>query len=182
MEEASPKPAEIRKWIGRLPAGEKENLLTRFITGEEPALAMELTRRFIKEEDRKSRGEAEEVKRRTVGELLHAAEERTEKRRELAAQKAAAEKARHEKEAAIARTKHLDKIAEKEPELWSQIENLIATKQPKSYDRAVELLVDLRDLAARKGKKEEFGDRLDTLRVLQARKPAFIEKLRRAGL
>jgi len=42
--------------------------------------------------------------------------------------------------------------------------------------------VDLRDLAARKGKKEDFGSRLDALRVSQARKPAFIERMRKAGL
>jgi hypothetical protein len=92
------------------------------------------------------------------------------------------EKARRAREAEIARAKHLDEIAGKEPELWNQIETLIATKQPKNYDRAVELLVDLRDLAARKGKKEDFGSRLDALRVSQARKPAFIEKMRKAGL
>ena len=182
LEQASPKTGEIRKWIGKLPAGEKDNLLTRFITGEEVALAMELMRRFIDEGDKRSRGEAEEIKRRTVGELLHTAEDLTEKRRKLAAKKAAEEKARRAREAEIARGKHLDKIAEKEPELWNQIEDLIATRQPKSYDRAVELLVDLRDLAARKGKKEDFGSRLDALRVLQARKPAFIEKLRKGGL
>ena len=182
LEQASPKTGEIRKWIGKLPAGEKDNLLTRFITGEEVALAMELMRRFIDEGDKRSRGEAEEIKRRTVGELLHTAEDLTEKRRKLAAKKAAEEKARRVREAEIARGKHLDKIAEKEPELWNQIEDLIATRQPKSYDLTVELLVDLRDLAARKGKKEDFASRLDALRVSQARKPAFIEKMRKAGL
>jgi hypothetical protein len=182
LEQTSPEPGEIRKWIGNLAAGEKDNLLARFITGEEPALAMELMRRFIEEGDKRSRGEAEEVKGRTVGELLQAAEDLTEKRRELSVKKAAEEKARRAREAEIARAKHLDEITGKEPELWNQIETLIATKQPKNYDRAVDLLVDLRDLAARKGKKEDFGSRLDALRVSQARKPAFIEKMRKAGL
>lgn len=143
---------------------------------------MELMRRFAKENDKRSRGEAEEVKRRTVGELLQAAEERTEKRLELAAKKAAEEKARRAREAEIAREKHLDRVAEKEPELWSQVENLIATKLPKSYDRAVELLVDLRDLAAREGKKEDFGSRLEELRVSHLRKPSFIARVQKAGL
>ena len=182
MEEASPKTGEIRKWIGKLPAGEKDNLLTRFITGEEATLAMELMRRFIDEGDKRSRGEAEEIKRRTAGELLHAAEDLTEKRRKLAAVKAAEEKARRAHEAEILRGKHLEMIAGKEPELWNQIENLIATKQPKRYDRAVELLVDLRDLATRKGRKEGFETRLDALRASHVRKPAFIEKLRKGGL
>jgi hypothetical protein len=81
LEQTSPKMGEIRKWVGRLPTGEKDDLIARFIKGEEPALAIELMRRFIEEKDKRSRGEAEDVKRRTVGEILQAAEERTEKRR-----------------------------------------------------------------------------------------------------
>lgn len=182
LEQTSPKMGEIRRWVGKLPTGEKDDLITRFITGEEPALAMELMRRFIERDDKRSGGDAEEVKRRTVGELLQAAEERTAKRRELAAKKAAEEKARRAQEAEIARAKHLDRIGEREPELWNQAENLIATKLPKNYDRAVELLVDLRDLAARKGKKEDFGSRLDALRASHLRKPSFIARVQKASL
>ena len=40
--------------------------------------------------------------------------------------------------------------------LWEKVERLIAIRQPKSYDQAVELLADLRDLAAR---KDEIGFR-----------------------
>ncbi len=72
--------------------------------------------------------------------------------------------------------------AGRESELWNEIENLISTKQPKSYDSAVELLVDLRDLASRKGKTDEFRTRLDAIRMAHARKPSFIERLHKAGL
>ena len=152
------------------------------MAGEEPALDMELMHRFMERGDKRNRGESEGVKKRTVGELLQAAEERTEKWRKLAAKKAAAEKVRRAREAEIARTKHLDKISGKEPELWKQIESLVATKQPKSYDRAVELLIDLRDLAVRQGKRKEFGSRFDALLASHVRKPSLIEKLRKAGL
>jgi len=46
----------------------------------------------------------------------------------------------------------------------------------------VELLVDLRDLAARKGKTNEFQARLDAIHVAHVRKPSLIERLRKAGL
>jgi len=72
---------------------------------------MELMHRFMERGDKRNRGESEGVKKRTVGELLQAAEERTEKWRKLAAKKAAAEKVRRAREAEIARTKHLDKIS-----------------------------------------------------------------------
>jgi uncharacterized Zn finger protein len=62
------------------------------------------------------------------------------------------------------------------------VEDLIATKQPKSYDHAVKLLLDLQDLAARKGKRDDFEARLGGLRAAHARKPSFINRLKRAGL
>jgi len=80
------------------------------------------------------------------------------------------------------RARHLDKIAGRESELWNEVENLISTKQPKSYDCAVKLLVDLRDLAARKGKADEFRARIDAICTAHARKPSLIERLRKAGL
>jgi hypothetical protein len=152
------------------------------MTGEEPALAMELMRRFMERDDKRKRGKSEEIKKRTVGELLREAEGCAEKRREKAARKAAEEKARRAREAEIARAKHLDKLAGKEPELWNQIDGLIATKQPKRYDKAVELLVDLRDLAARQAKTMEFSARLDVLRTSHAQKPSLIKRLGKAGL
>jgi hypothetical protein len=94
---------------------------------------------------------------------------------------AAREKARREREAAIARAQHLAALAGREPAIWKQVEGLIASKQPKRYDQAVTLLVDLRDLAARNG-EAEFQQRLEELRAAQARKPTFIDRLEKAGL
>jgi hypothetical protein len=182
MEDSRPKQEEIREWVGKLSAGEKDNVLTKLISGEDLAPATELLQRFIKEREAGGPRTTEQTKRRTVGELLRAAEEHTDQQRRLAAQKAAEGKARREREAAISRAKHLDEIAGREPKLWNEVENLIATKQPKSYDHAVKLLADLRDLAVRSGKAEEFGARFDALRAAQARKPSFIERLRKAGL
>ena len=82
----------------------------------------------------------------------------------------------------MAREKYLQEIAGREPQLWNQLKELIATKQPKKYDQAVKLLVDLRDIGARKGKREEFEGRLDALRAAEARKPSFIKRLRKVEL
>jgi hypothetical protein len=51
--------------------------------------------------------------------------------------------------------------------LWKKVEGLIAAKQPKSYDQAVELLLDLHDLAARKN-GADFRRRAQALRAAQA--------------
>lgn len=182
MGDAREKQEEIRKWVGKLQADEKDDVLARLIAGGDLAPATELLRRFIRECDQESQRTAEQARRRTAGELLRSAEKLAEERRRLAVKKAAEEKAQREREAAILWAKHLDEIAGREPELWNEVENLISTKQPKSYDCAVKLLVDLRDLATRKGKTDEFRARLDAIWAAQARKPSFIERLRKAGL
>jgi hypothetical protein len=176
------KQEEIRKWVAKLQADEKDALLTSLIAGEDLSPATELLRRFIREWDQENQGTAVQPRRRTVDELLRSAEEHAEERRQLAAEKAAEEKARREREAAILRAKHLDQIEGREQDLWNEVENLILTKQTKSYDSAVALLVDLRDLAARKGKTNEFQAMLDAIRVAHVRKPSLIERLRKAGL
>ena len=116
-----------------------------------------------------------------MGHLLQAAEAFATERKRIEAEKRAMEKARRGREAAIAREKHLDSLVGREAKLWTEVDGLVATKQPKNYDQAVRLLVDLRDLAAR-GKGSDFGLRIEALRQAQARKPSFVERLRKAGL
>jgi hypothetical protein len=65
--------------------------------------------------------------------------------------------------------------------LWVEVDALVATKQPKNYDQAVKILVDLRDLDGR-GSGGDFRRRIEALRQAQARKPSFIDRLRKAGL
>lgn len=89
-----------------------------------------------------------------MGELLAAAEARTAERTRVMAERAASERARQEREHAAARAKYLDQLAAREQEVWDQVTQLIQTKQPNNYDRAVSRLVDLRDLAAGGGERE----------------------------
>ena len=62
--------------------------------------------------------------------------------------------------------------------MWTKVEELVATKLPKSYDLAMQHLVDLRDLAVRKSEEADFSRRLAMLRETHARKPSFIGRLR----
>ena len=119
--------------------------------------------------------------RRTVAELLHAAEHATEERRRVEAETAAEEKARRARAAAAARKKHLDEMAGTEPVLWKRVEELVATRQPKRYEDAVLVLTDLRDLAERTD-ESDFRRRLARLRGEHARKTTLIERLHKAGM
>jgi len=163
-------------WVALLPAKEKDELVVRLMAGEDVTIGTELRSRFSR--SRTASNPVHEAPRRTVGKLLVAAETYRAQRQREEARKAAEEKARQEHLAAIARQKHLDALAGRELELWTQVEELVATKLPRSYDLAMQHLVDLRDLAVRKSEEADFSRRLAMLRETHARKPSFIGRLR----
>lgn len=181
LADMEPKPAEVREWLANLPAADKDDILARLMASNDGTIANELVQRMRREHEGDPAAGDAVPKMRTVAELLHAGEQIADERRRIAAEKAAKEKDQRERAAARARAKHLDQLAGREPVLWTQVESLIATKQPKSYDRAVELLVDLRDIAARKD-GADFRQRLEALRTAHERKPTLIDRLHKAGL
>jgi hypothetical protein len=181
LAEARPARSEIEGWVGRLPAVEKDALLVRLAESSDPHLRTELLRRFQESTAARSSG-ATSGAPRTAGHLIAAAEAQTEARRRAEAERKAHERERRAREAAIARQQYLDGLVGREPALWRQVDELIATKRPGDYDRAVTLLADLRDLAAGGGDVEGFHARLAYLRVEHAKKPSFLSRLDRAGL
>jgi hypothetical protein len=170
---------DVRAWIGKLSTKEKDERIANLVVDADDAQVAELLQLFLKQRAASDRGSA--TTGRTVGKLLQAAEAYATQRKRIEAEKHAKNKARREREAAIARKKHLDSLVGRETKLWAEIDGLVATKQPKSYDQAVKLLVDLRDLDAR-SKGGDFQLRIEALRQAQARKPSFIERLKKAGL
>jgi hypothetical protein len=179
VEESLPA-ADVERWVAAMPEAEKTALLTRLIGGEEPHLRAELIRHY--RSARPTSPSTASAARRTVGELLDAAEQRAAERRRLEAEHAAREQARKEREAAEARERHLTALAQREAKAWAEVEALIATRQPGRYDVAVALLRDLVDLAARSGRRDEAQRLLDRLHEQHARKPTLIARFRQAGL
>ncbi len=183
---AGPSRAEMTAWLAGLPGDEKDALLLQLMEGEGAYLGVQLLRRFQQDRQgkRKSSGESAEARepRRTVAELLAAAgrlEEEKRRRKKAAAERKAAAEARKRAEE---RTRHLDAIAPRASELWQEIAPLIETKLPKEYDRAVQILKDLWDLAERSGKREETAARIRALREQHARKRTLLQRLDRVGL
>ena len=177
---ARPTQEDVLAYVRMLSAEEKDGLLLRLMMGEEAHLGAEMLNRFLKEK-RKNASLSLKHQRRTVGELIRAGDEYREKRLEAAAKKAAEEKARREAEKAALREKHLDTVASREAETWLRVDQLIATKQPGRYDEAISLLIDLRDVANRKGKMKEFIARVTLLRKQHEKKPSFLKRLGKAG-
>ena len=178
--DASPSESEVERWIAALPGDAKTEWLVRFAQGREPLLRTELMRRCRESRSiTPARGSEAPI---TVGALLSTAEQSAAERRRKEAERAAAERDRREREAAEARDRYLSDLARRETAAWHKVDFLITTKQPGKYDEAVKLLHDLRDLALREGRSGEVEARLLRLREEHARKPSFIERLKRAGL
>jgi hypothetical protein len=119
---------------------------------------------------------------RTAGELLATAALLHGERERRDAKQRERDRIRRERSAAVVRQRHLDALAVDQPAAWRRMDELIATKRPREYDTAVQLLVDLRDLAERDGDTAAFRRRLTELRTLHARKPSLLERLDLAAL
>lgn len=169
--EVSAAPADdaraLRAWVKALATAEKERWLLRAIENPELALGAELRASF-----RRGRPNRRSVTQRTAGDLLARAEALREAR--LATEAAAKERARAA--AARARAKVLDHLARRQPAAWSELVTLI---EAHSYDKAVELAVDLRDLAQRDGSLHAFDERFAALKKAHARRRGFFDAFKR---
>jgi hypothetical protein len=168
--------AGLDEWVTSLPVPEKDALLLRVIHGD-PHVHSELRQRF-----RRQQHDTPTSGTRTVKELLAAASARRTHRQQEAEHRAAAEHARREREAAIAREKRLDALAAQEEQAWHKVSTLIETKKPGNYDDAVALLVDLKAVGERAGAPEGFHERYQQLRLDHRGKPSLMQRLDRAGL
>ncbi|MFQ5741163.1 MAG: hypothetical protein ACE5JX_19340 [Acidobacteriota bacterium] len=175
---------DIAKWVADLSLKDKGAFLMKMIGGDYPHAAAELRQRALSEIHgaREAGGDLRKSERRSVGQLIARAEVITEERRKREAERAALEKARREQEQAKNRKQYLESLVNKESGLWAKVDKLIATKQPKRYDEAISLLQDLHDLAEFKGKNTEFSLRMSTLHSEHMRKPALVNKFRKAKL
>ena len=116
------------------------------------------------------------------GELRAAASARAENREREIREKKEAERRRQEAAQAAARAAYLDRLAGREDDTWDKIGEFIATKRPNDYDRAIQLLIDLRDLATRDKREADFRFGLRTVREEHASKPSLQRRLNEAGL
>jgi hypothetical protein len=183
---AGPTHDELAAWVAARPEAEKNALLVRLAEDDALSVRGELLRDFRQawKRSRSERGQptATEVPRRTVGQLLAARDAIAAERRRREEEQKARERERQAREQARKRAEHLDALARREAAAWRQVETLIATKRPKDYDQAVELLKDLRDVAERAGRRDKAVTRIRQLREQHAGKPSLMKRFDQAGL
>jgi hypothetical protein len=171
---------EIDAWISKLLSQEKDALLARLINGDDPHLAAELRQRTILEI--RSGEIPTKGPRRTAGEIISRAETLAKARKKKEAALRARELAKRQREQAERRKHYLESLAGRESHLWTKVDKLIATRQPKQYDEAVTLLRDLLDLSDMQNTSSAFSARMDALHSEHARKTTLVERFRKARL
>jgi hypothetical protein len=180
---AEPSRYEFARWVKKLPTEDKDDCLMRLIDGERDILILaELSRRFREDTAPKGARPKSGAKKRMVAQLLEVRDNLAAERNRTAAEKAAREKAERDRKRNEERARHLDQLALREAETWREIGKLLSTTLPKNYDRAVELLVDLRDLARRDGHVPETEKRIQKLREDHRNKPSLLKRLDREKL
>ena len=73
-------------------------------------------------------------------------------------------------------------MAPQESQVWDEVTGLIEEKKATSYERAVTLLVDLRDLAIHQSNGESFRNRLAEIERTYSSRSALLKRLRQAKL
>jgi hypothetical protein len=161
--------APFRRWIAALSIKQKDAWLRRAADEPELALGGELLRTF-----RATAKDQRPATRRTVGELRALAEiQRAEREK---ADAASAKKAKAAAEAG--RQLRLTKLGRDVDGAWAKLEKLV---EASSYDEAVKLAVDLRDLASRDGTAASFVKRFKAMRKRQLRRRGFFDRWKRAN-
>lgn len=122
------------------------------------------------------------MKTRQRAEISGAWQQRVREQQRRAAEQAEKERERQAHAEAQAKREHLKDMVSRAGAVWKEVSVSIEKRTPKGYDRAVELLSDLKDTAAMTNRTEEFDRRLQDLRERHAGKPSLMRRLRDTGL
>lgn len=172
-----PSAAKVQAWVAGLPEAEKDALIVRVMRGD-LRVGTQLMRRFHDGPGPK----AQRTDRRTIADLLEAAQNLRENRARLAAEERERQAQQRERDAATAFQRRLDTLARDPEAAWAQVTSLIEAKKAKEYDAAVTLLTELSALARRDEDLDRFRKRAKEVATTYAGRPALLDRLRRAGL
>jgi hypothetical protein len=168
----APSGEAARTQLAALPDDEKTALLQRLVDGD-PQVRRELCGRL-----RQDPG-ASAPARRTAGELRRRAFARAEARARKEAARREAERQRQAAEAERRRRARLEAVRGRGDDVWCEVEAEIARRHAAGYDRAAELLSDLKQIAVEDGHLDDYTRRLEALRERHGRKRKMMERLDR---
>ena len=73
-------------------------------------------------------------------------------------------------------------MARRGADAWKDVEAAIERRNPRGYDTAIELLVDLKEISRNQGTQTEFARHVEAIRERHERKERFIQRLAGLGL
>jgi hypothetical protein len=161
--------ADVKAAIAKLSRATCDGLLLRLYE-EEPQLGVKLRQQLFGAPS-PSKKKARQTPGRNAIELLETAKRITEQAKQR-------EKARVH----AARIKALEKLATRADEAWREVVELLDRKTAAGYSGAVNLLVDLRDMAQHKGTSQAFERQLTQIRAKYGKSRVFQTRLAKAGL
>ncbi|HEY5140565.1 MAG TPA: hypothetical protein VIJ25_14795 [Methylococcales bacterium] len=159
----------VEDWIAELSETERNHYLVRVAQGETHVgveLMQHLRKRFGKTDPSPSSNAG-----RSLAALMEIAEENKQQRR-----------AQEKQAAAVARRKYLEAIAPKSNALWQEVFKLVELKQAQSYDKAIALLKDLRDLAKYQENLPAFHESIRQMQSKYSNRPGLLQRLQKANL
>jgi hypothetical protein len=170
----------MRELIDQLQVDEMRKMLLQILRGESVTVQSELRRRYNQFLKQMKASDDQDVgsQRRTAPQLFELMEEAKRKRKEREELELQRKLAAEERE----RKKYLAGLVEKFPETWRDVERLTGEMTNSSYERTVELLVDLSDAYDQAGRFEEFETRFSSFVSKHKRKSSLTRKMREAGL
>jgi hypothetical protein len=179
---AGPTRKEVSGWIRGLSETDKNELLITAVVEQGERWRNDFMRRFRGPDLQQPSEVLFAIERRKAGNLLAAAHARAKDRAWLLNEQHIAETAKRRAEDEASRTRYLDQLGRREPEIWEKVAVHILKRQPNEYARAVGLLTDLHDLAVRRGKTAKFQIELEKIRQTHAAKESFLRRLAKANL
>jgi hypothetical protein len=179
---AGPSRRELSVWIQGLPEKDKNELLITAAVDQDERWRNDLVRRFRRTNLQQASDVLTPSERRKAGDLLAAGQTRAKERARLLNERRTAEAAKRRAEDLANRVRYLDQLGRRQAEIWKQVAAHVQTRQPKDYDRAVSLLIDLHDLAVCRGKTAGFQTALEKIRQVHAAKESFLRRLAKASL
>ena len=159
---------DLESAVGKLSREECEFHLKQILRGE-PGAALSLKKYLTQLSGGKPSTQTQST--RTANQLFEQAEKlKTEAKR----------KAREEAERK--KIQRLEKLAQEEESTWAYVENLLGQKRGSAYEEATNLLVELRDMAEYKQRRNKFAGRFKIICERYGKSVALMDRFRRAGL
>jgi hypothetical protein len=160
---------DLKTSIDKLPENEKLEFLERLLNGE-ALLSMKLKNR-LKEFLRIDDPIAQEINRRSIGELV--------RRVEILKQERKNKEQIKRQELLLRKIKNLELH---ESEHWTKVHQLILDKNSKAYDEAIYVLEELKELSIYKGRFKEYCDKIEIIRKKNSRLSGLTGRIFRANL